>query len=63
MLLLHNADTGCNRVLIINRKYAYKFIISCCNVETGEFEESKNLFGEKWLKPVYKNQYYAMLEK
>lgn len=62
----HNPDTSCNRVLKIETKnwvYTYKFIISACNVETGNYEESKNLFGKKWLKPIYKNEYYAHLDR
>lgn len=61
--ILHNEDTGCNRVLTIytpHKTYQYKFIISSCNVENG-YEEGIDFFGNKCKQPIYKAQYYAKL--
>ena len=61
--ILHNKDTGYNRILIVNRKYVYRFIVSCCTVETDKTEEDINFIGEKVLRPIYDVKYYSHLER
>ena len=66
----HNADTGCNRVLFIHKKYpsgyskhyGYRFIISSIYEPTGEYEEV-HYYDGPFMKEIMKRKFVAHLER